>query len=274
MAIKRRMADGWTFQSDTMYDKYNVFDDKEDFKIRSDWQTSATVKYVGKRQSPIVVIDDILPNIDRVRELALSTIYSNDEKKMHASPGIRCSLNINWKLNEVAEAYYSSWYLEQLGKEPDYPNLHNVFTIIDTSEPMANVQCWPHIDVAWNEGQEIGKHNTQHVAGMIFLNKPEDSPKGYEKSGTGIYRHKLLDTHLCTNHKEYEVHEKMDKKNPKRDTNINYEENDMFEVSEFVKMKYNRLVMYPTCMYHHPIYEVDDFTEKDKHCRMTLISFV
>ncbi len=37
MAIKRRMIDGWTFQSDTMYDKYNVFDDKEDFKIRSDW---------------------------------------------------------------------------------------------------------------------------------------------------------------------------------------------------------------------------------------------
>ena len=46
----------------------------------------------------------------------------------------------------------------------------------------------------------------------------------------------------------------------------------MFELVYEAKMKYNRFVMYPTCLFHHPIYKPDYFT--GDNCRITMGSFV
>tara|TARA_R100000808_G_C2100181_1_gene117535 strand:- start:383 stop:913 length:531 start_codon:yes stop_codon:yes gene_type:complete len=173
-----------------------------------------------------------------------------------------------WDIREVVRPFYQAWYDAELDFDYKFPlsNQNNAFTIIDTQEPMGNIQCWPHIDVAWENGQRIGTETAQHVAGLLYLNTPDEC-----KGGTGLYKNKLLDTHLCKDYDDYKKCTEAFKKVSHRDTNINYEKNDYYELVKEVKMKYNRFVMYPTCMYHHPIYHTDDFTGDT--CRMVLGTF-
>ena len=140
-----------------------------------------------------------------------------------------------------------------------------MFTIIDTSEPMVTPQCYPHIDVSWQEGQRLGDDDTQHTASLVYLNTDDEC-----KGGTGIYKCKTLDSHLCTTKDKFLEWDAV--KKPKRINNINYEDNDMFELVYEAKMKYNRFIMYPTCLFHHPIYKPDYFT--GDNCRITMGSFV
>jgi len=289
LAIKRRMSDGWVFESDTMYDNFNVYEDKKLFKINPNWNSIGKLKFIGKRETPLLIMDDALENVDEVRELALSAPYSNAKIKMSASPGIRCVFKIDWKIAPIARTFFKYWFEDKLNVKypiPDPPI--SIFTAIDTKEAMSPLQCYPHIDIDWARGQRLGeegrKHpfvQAHHIAALIYLNKNEECI-----GGTGIYRHKKLNTHLITNeeeHKKYKsIQDELDKgtrlrsgkflERGVRDTNINMEKNKYYELTEVVEMKYNRLIMYPTCLFHHPIYSPDNFVTPNS--RITLTSFM
>ena len=270
MSVKRKMSNGWVFKDDNMYNNYNVYEDSNAFKINEQSIKSSTTCYhIGNHNTPVIVIDDFLENPSIASNLAQQTIYSNDESKMHASPGLRSILKVNWCINKVVQNFFQNWYRDTLEVEYPFPAPSTTFTVIDTAEPLSPVQCFPHIDVDYNNGQGLGKENTQLVAVLIYLNKDC-------KGGTGIYKHKKLDKHLITNvddyNEYYKIQEEYEKSNPKISSNINDNENELYELVETVDMKYNRVVMYPTCLFHHPIYSKDDFNTPN--CRMVLGSFV
>lgn len=269
MAIKRKMSDGWLFEDDTMYDNFNVYNDREVFKINDDaFKKSIDTHFIGKHKTPVIVVDDFLENPDLALKLSQQAVYSNDEVKMHASPGIRSIFKVVWPINGIVKRFFNDWYRDTLNIEYPFPEASTTFTVIDSAEPLSPPQCFPHIDVDYTNGQELGKPGTQLIAILIYLNKDC-------KGGTGIYRHKKLNKHIITNTDDYGVYkkfqDKLEKDNPKVD-NINNEDNEGYELVQKIDMKYNRLVMYPVCLFHHPIYSKDDF--KTPNCRIVLGSFV
>ncbi len=270
MAIKRKMSSGWVFEDKDMYNNYNVYEDSNAFKINAQSIKNSITSYpIGNHEAPVVVIDDFLETPSLAHNLAQQTVYSNDASKMHASPGVRSILKVNWNIDRVVKNWFQNWYQGVLDIEYQWPSPSTTFTVIDTSEPLSPPQCFPHIDVAYSNGQGLGKPNTQLVAVLIYLNKDC-------KGGTGIYKHKKLGKHLITNEDDFNQYSKFqeehEKNNPDIDSNINDSENELFELVHMVDMKYNRMVMYPTCLFHHPIYSKDDF--KTPNCRVVLGSFV
>ena len=270
MAIKRKMSNGWVFKDDTMYDNFNVYEDSKAFKVNEQsLERSIKTHWIGEHKTPVVVIDNFLENVDLTKELSHKAIYSNDEIKMHASPGLRSIFKVNWRIVPVVRQHFDCWYRDILNVEYDWPEPKTTFTVIDTSEPLSAVQCHPHIDVDYKQGQGLGKRNTQLVATLLYLNKDC-------KGGTGKYKHKKINKHIITNKKDYNEYLRLqteyERNNPNIDENINDKENELFELVETIEMKYNRLVMYPTCLFHHPIYSKDDFNTPD--CRIILGTFV
>jgi len=275
LAIKRLRADGSMFESETMYSNFNVLEEGAIFQINPKWPSISQTKYIGKHKTPVIIIDDFLLNVDKVRELALSVPYSNEPQKMHASPGCRFVSHIRWDLHKVVKSFYSHWIYENFNYQCKFEGKKSdlfTFTIIDTAEPLDVHQVYPHVDLDYDDGEYLGGNHASHVAALVYLNKPEECV-----GGTAIYKHKKIKSHLVKSRKDYDLMRKYEKemnKNPihHRDTNINDDPHKYYELSELVEMKYNRLVLYPTFLFHHPFYSPNDFNTPN--CRIAINAFI
>jgi hypothetical protein len=249
----------------------NYYEDKELFKIRN-WQDNSERRYIGKENVPIVIFDDFYVNPDAVREFTLNSVpYSKALFKNQASPGVRCLLPVEWEVTTIAKNIFQSWYRTELNIDYKFGRqVPSCFTIIDTSETMEALQCFPHIDIDYNGKEHLGDPSTAHVALIVYLNKPEEC-----KGGTAIYHNKIIDSCLVTSkeqHQEYEGAQKPVEHMSKRKTNINTTKNNNWEVIDTIDMKYNRAVFYPTCLFHHPLWRNNWFT--NPNYRLTQLGFI
>ena len=245
------------------------FVDKDIFEL-NDWRSKGVSKSIGELDAPLIVIDNFYKNPDKVREFALSCPFSKSEFKNNASPGVRCVLPIEWDINEVGKTFFRYWFEEKLNINYPFKKLTPAcFTMIDTAEPMKPLQTYPHIDINFFNGEDLGDAGTAHVALIIYLNKPDEC-----KGGTGIYKSVQSDCTIIKNKEHFmEYHDKQMalEKRSKRKTNVNGGDRN-WKLIEKIDMKYNRAIFYPTNLFHHPIWDKKMFN--NPNYRFTQVGFI
>lgn len=106
----------------------------------------------------------------------------------------------------------------------------------------------PHTDTAYRYSYAL----------MLYLNKPDDC-----YGGTGIYKSKIINNVVPYKNKNLlDTDEFLSLYNK---SNIIKDSNDKWELVHLLKMKYNRLVIYESCLFHSIYLDSFDLFKKDRY---------
>ena len=96
----------------------------------------------------------------------------------------------------------------------------------------------------YTKNPHIDHYSRYSYAIMLYLNKPNDC-----YGGTSIYKSKKINNILPFNNNQFIGKDNYEKLIVNTD-NIIKNSNDFWELNYLVKMKYNRLVIYESCLFH------------------------
>ena len=199
----------------------------------------------------VITIDNFLSNIDELSNDNIINKISSQSvpyEPEHPYPGHQYSVILE-NNNEVAIK------IKNLIKN----NLKN-FTKTNTKYPelvlsvgknfkKKNKFCTnPHIDTLYRYSYAL----------MLYLNKPDDC-----YGGTGIYKSKTINN--IVPYKNNEMIDTDDFLSLYNKSNIIKNSNDKWELVKLLKMKYNRLVIYESCLFHSIYLDSFDLFKKYRY---------
>ncbi|WP_111978277.1 DUF6445 family protein [Algibacillus agarilyticus] len=205
-----------------------------------------SIFHVGNEKTPILVIDDFVENIESVRSVAAAQPFTSPRDGLHY-PGLHSSIGAEYG-NAILRAIKPLFQRDPFNVSPYlslYP-MDGVYSLLtSTVENLTPAQSKPHFDTPMPNCYAV----------LHYLNQGDFG-------GTAFYRHnpsnfecisaERLDTYIKA---EEQFISQQDKTESKYFTDSNAH----FNLTHLVKYKQNRLVIYPTSVFHS-IY-VDDINK-------------
>ena len=181
---------------------------------------------------------------------------------MGKSPGCRSALLLNTNpirnvvykvVSDYAEDYMkyikSSWY-KDIKRVSPLPVI--MFNRIRSNEKnLDELQTQPHIDSIPTEDDYM-----YNFATILYLNDEKEC-----KGGTSFYRHKLSGVEKP---KTWEEFHNIVGNTKNKYNNLITESNNDWEIIGNISMKFNRMVIYPTDLFHSGYIEKNDFVNYDR----------
>lgn len=241
--------------------------------------TGRTVRIGAEPHQEALVVDDFFQDPEYVRALALSLDYS-DMRGTYPGYEARVSLDTS-DLISRARAFIDP-ALELVAR---YRGTFLFSIMNETVDPKLRHYPHPHVD---NVGDGVAC-----LAGIVYLNPPAQC-----RGGTGFYRHR--ETGVLEDRGEIspglgaymvahqlstvrEAYNRLIEVSPEREAEMarateewGYlcDSNDDWELLEVVEMKFNRLVVFDSYMYHHPIVRSGQFGRSQETRRLTQTFFL
>jgi hypothetical protein len=255
--------------------------DLDRVQMNSEVVMDIQVEYVGEQCYPILLVDHFYADPDYVRQLALNLEYSNDFldgicRSLYVQPkGAKKLARISLDLSKIVTFIYKQWantYVE------DFEKFRSSFVYEEIFSTMGR---WPGGFDAFFAKPQV---NDVLLSGVIYLNLPEQC-----RGGMGFYRHRrtkfsefldigmidemkaessrfdqsvLRKVHDMTiaqtlgdiDHPEARVHYQntLESIHHSRIIRKNYVtgSDEDWELVKFIEMKYNRMVFYPSFIFH------------------------
>ena len=225
--------------------KYFI-DETETFAINT--PLDARVELMGWEKIPIVYVDNFYKNPNMVRNLAIRCPGTNNPRVCGGVPGVRVDMNMNldhmWSIwMEIADSVWGVTKKER--KNFEIACMQVPFSVNVTQSNFR--RRLPHIDVP--EPTDRG------WAGVVYLNKGKEC-----KGGTGFYTYKGMQVN------PYQEgiwgNKESDWQNEDEKDNYITDSQGPWELIHLAKMKYNRMVMYPSNILHGA-YDKPEFFQED-----------
>lgn len=232
------------------------FVDDNDLKVSEDLHYD--VRRLGDHQNhPVIVVDNVLANPDSFVENVIKKLplQKNDTSGVGVFPGYQNTLGLEFtQLNKLVSFFINKCTDIEIEDPNAVPFDYQVNCLY------SNVECHriciqPHIDPAL-------------FAFVLYLN---DNPAGgtsfFSHKATGIANMEHVDKNFKRSesyweYKEWQYDFFKEKRSEIVPLNSNLMEKDVFEEEHFVKMKYNRMLIYPGYLWHsamiHPDWWVDE----------------
>lgn len=217
--------------------------------------------FIPENNHQIIVIDNFLKNPEDLRNLGLSLPYEKTPGHANGNPGWVGITNL--KLPQISKTAY--YLIDNYYVIPHNDKIHYQFNVFEGGMPCLNTNFYPHVDPAL-------------YAVQIYLNDPEDC-----KGGTRFYKHLPtgLDINVAYMDEDFKKTQEFSKfldyyteqsKN-KYNTILDSRQIDssVWENTFEVEMKYNRLVIYPSYLFHGAYIEKEWFKDTK---RMGIVGFV
>tara|TARA_Y100000593_G_C4245544_1_gene304460 strand:- start:6 stop:800 length:795 start_codon:yes stop_codon:yes gene_type:complete len=217
----------------------------------------------------IIRIDNFYRNPDLVRKLALSSVATREAN--FGYPGFRSSFKIGQGYNiPIYEDIIKSVFL-------DFKQLYNYALdtinfnfaksskVYDWDSNKGNNACHPHKDFTVADEKTYGS--------VIFLNTEDEFEE--DKNGTAFYKHIPTGISDCNREvyinyyyeddisTEYIINDIFFKDSKICDDWIN-DGNEYWEMVHLSKMKYNRMILYPSSYFHTAYFNNQDW-DNDNH---------
>ena len=207
---------------------------------------------IGDTKIPLVVVDNFYQNPNTVRDFALSLPYTKSKYVCLNSPGERVNLELDIRI--IRDVTYKLMRLQTSNIKPNPAAV--TFNKMNGGEKLEALQINPHVD-------DINNLNT---AMIVYLNKPNEC-----EGGTAFYRHKRTGLEICkTQEQVASTFDDFPKLTRTEYDDFITESNDEWELIDMVKMKYNRMIVYPPNVFHSAYLTKDNFLEYD---RITQLGF-
>ena len=244
--------------------------------IDESWiRVSDNIKYqcrrIGERDNhPIVVVDNVLDN----PELFVENIIKKTplEKIIHETvvfPGNQGACSILLQELHTLVAWFINNFSDFKGgvEDPTELDITDQINVVRGGMKCPRVSVQPHVDNAM-------------FAYALYLNKEEDCVGGtsfFKHESTGETNMEYVDnsykrTEQYWNLKEWRYEFDRKKRLEEVTLDSKYIE-DAYEEYHHIPMKYNRMVLYPAYLWHHPIIKGDMFNEP-KEPRFSISGFV
>lgn len=199
----------------------------------------------------VITIDNFLSNIDELTNdnviNKISSQYAPDDPE-HPYPGLQYKIFLENE-NEVGLKI----------KKLIGNNLKNFSeTNTENSDLMLSVGKKFKTENIFTTNPHVDKQSRYSYALMIYLNKPDDC-----YGGTGIYKSKKINNVIPFKNKKMLDMNEMDSLYSKSDVIKN--SNDKWDLIHLLKMKYNRLVIYESCLFHSIYLDSFDLFKKDRY---------
>lgn len=206
------------------------------YRLGNDWKVSRI--FVGRENTPVLIIDDFLEDLSQIRTYAQEAVEMQSTTDNYY-PGIRATLPREYSMAVVSAIYRQLYKVYDIPKDFQMQAVNCVFSLISLRpEQLAANQRRPHFDTP----------NPHHFAILHYLN---DGDYG----ATGFFRHKqsglekvppnkmekyLISANNASNHKGYIK-----------------ASNEEYELIEHIPYKPNRLVIYPGNLLHSVLVNED-----------------
>jgi hypothetical protein len=199
--------------------------------------SKAVLQRVGHEQTPILVVDDFLVDINAVIAQGVIASYGTDKVVGSYYPGVRADVDTAYGMKVLQ---YAAYMLYQQFQVPEnltlYPKSGSFSLLTQQPEDMNLLQCIPHFD----------NNDTFSFAMIHYLNEGDFG-------GTGFYRHiptgfeniiqSRKQQYLSAAQSFIDIHG-----NPERQYFTNTTTH--YELIHKVDYKPNRLVLYPSTLLH------------------------
>ena len=199
----------------------------------------------------VITIDNFLSNIDELSNdnviNKISGQFAPDDPE-HPYPGnqypvvLENSNEVAFKIKKLIGNNLKNF------SETNTENSDLVFSIGKKFKTENIFTTTPHTD----------SNNRYNYALMLYLNKPDDC-----YGGTGIYKSKIINyvvpyknKKMLNNDEFYSLYSKSD---------VIKDSNDKWELIHLLKMKYNRLVIYESCLFHSIYLDSFDLFKKYRY---------
>lgn len=223
--------------------KYHVL-----FKINPN--AKVTVYSIDKDIN-VITIDNFLSNIDELTNdnviNKISSQFAPDDPK-HPYPGNQYPIDLE-NYNEVALKIKK--LIGNNLKNFSETNTENPDLMLSVGKKFKTKNIYttnPHTDTSYRYSYAL----------MLYLNKPDDC-----YGGTGIYKSKIINNVVPYKNKKVLNGDEFDSLYSKSD--VIKDSNDKWELIHLLKMKYNRLVIYESCLFHSIYLDSFDLFKKDRY---------
>lgn len=216
--------------------------------------------FVGQTQTPVIILDDFLLNLETIKEYACTQTEMGEDNSSYY-PGIRANLPLDYAKNTVAAVYRQLYNVFDIPKHLQVQAVNTVFSLITkTPDELALHQQRPHFDTP----------EPHHYAILHYLN---DAPHG----DTGFFRHKRTGLERISQSNMDGYLTLLGDTITKENVGDGFIKGstDEFELIYQVPYQPNRLVIYPGNLLHSVL--VDELTDIDpnpKSGRLTANIFI
>jgi len=216
------------------------------------------VQYVEVAGTPALVIDNVYRDPDYVRGLALSLAY---RREAGAYPGYLAFISISGNpMLELVNALMAEVLGHRVGFTPYYRDDFAFAVITKRGDELTDGQRKPHCD------------GFCAFAGLVYLNLPEQCA-----GGTSFWRHRRTGLELALGSEgaaqrlalSKELQKEIEAEPADPGTGYLIASNASWEMTQVLKMKYNRFVFYSSNIFHSPLYDERDFGDTLETRRLT-----
>jgi len=248
------------------------FDSTDVFAVNP--KASIRVKEIGRDRTPIVIVDNFYRHPRRVRALVLAT----PAPSYKAAPGTRNFIDYRDCRQQLALFGGSAEYIAILSAiirmtyrrrvEINSMFTTNVFQLIKAQPP--NSTAFPHQDVCSSQEQAARGVQLRLFSAVLYLNSPSEC-----RGGTAFFRHRGTKREAFVRAPRAAV--RLWNVIYRDGHNIDYGQNYWHETWEddwiryyTAPMKFNRLVLFPSQLFHGAWHEPNWFAS---HPRLTQVMF-
>ncbi|REL27031.1 hypothetical protein DXX93_10975 [Thalassotalea euphylliae] len=221
------------------------------------------VKRIGLEETPVLVIDDYLANIDELRQQASKQDYCEDKQSFY--PGIRSPIatkTVTALIQPVLPGFYKVLKVPNHLKPAAHPSYFSLIT--KQPEQLVAMQTIPHFDTS----------RPYYFAALLYLNE-------FTHGGTGFFRHKAthyeritdskVDSYLASVQAEFDGQNGQDSHHQGYQTGSNQQ----YALIDSIPYQTNCLVIYPGNLLHSTLVDNNhDINEHPITGRLTANIFV
>ena len=229
----------------------NPLDNNISFKINP--KAKVTIHNIYK-DTNVIVIDNFLLNIDELsNQNRLDIIAEKSDitwDDIHPYPGLQYPITIN-NSNQV-DKIIKKLVNNKLTKFSETKLVDDPVLSVGMKFKEKNLYTTnPHFDVDYR----------YNYAAMLFLNKPNDC-----YGGTGIYESKLINNiYPYVNGKIININKNEFTNLYKKNSDVIMDSNSHWKLIDVLKMKYNRLIIYESCLFHSMYLKSFDLFKKYRY---------
>jgi len=216
--------------------------------------------YVGQAQTPVLIIDDLLVDLQAVLAEAASADFQADAHSFY--PGVRALLPRPYVIAVLDAVYQLIYQVYQVPPERRLKPQDIYYSLITTAEQdLKPLQCLPHFD-----------STDPYYFALLHYLSPE--PHG----GTGLFRHRPTGFEKITAATQagyFHAAEQHLARHGASRQGYCVETNDHFELYQKLEYRQNRLVIYPGNLLHSSLVNpVTDITASISEGRLTANIFI
>lgn len=249
--------------------------DFERLKLSDIEDMSFELKTIVEGEPPMLIVDNFYADPYYIQQLALS-LHFKIPIGFHTHAYTDISLPFSEHISFIHQHYtHKYWGISELELSiSDRINRWIFHKSIDSKySKLLNInRKYPHHDALFKN------HIAKFISGVVFLTNPD-----FCTGGTGFFRHKAtgitrsygsiplegnpckrlaesMHAASCYHHQKDDTEAYQTLKNSfnsKKDTN------EIWELITSVAMKFNRLILFPSYVYHNPLYGLADFDGAD-----------